>query len=136
MYNNSLIQMVTTSETSVLSNGIIPLTTIQRRRGKAIQSGNNGILLQCPGYYKISGTITCSVPTAGTVSIQIQKGGINVSGIMASSTIATASTDLATLSFSGIIRIYCNEGISTITLLNSGVAITLENAALDIEYLD
>ena len=135
MCNNSLIFLTTTTEASVLANGVIPLTTIQRRRGKTIQNGTNSILLNLPGYYKVTGTITFTAPVAGNIAVQLQKNNSDVSGITSSTTITTATIEIRTLNISGLVRVYCNEGITTLTLVNAGLAITVQNVALDVEYL-
>ena len=135
MCNNSLIFMTTPTNSSVLANGIIPLTTVQRRRGRVIQNGTNSVLLNAPGYYKVNGSITFTAPVAGTITTQLQKNNINISGITASTTITTATTEVRTLNVSGIVRIYCNEDVATLTLVNTGLAITVQNVALDVEYL-
>lgn len=135
MCNNSLIFMTTITDAAVLANGIIPLTTIQRRRGRAIQNGTNSILLNMPGYYKVTGSVTFTAPAAGVVNIQLQKNNVDVSGITAGETITTATTEVRTLNINGIVRVYCNEDIATLTLVNNGVAITVQNVALDVEYL-
>ena len=136
MCNNSLIFMTTTTDAAVLANGIIPLTTIQRRRGRAIQNGTNSVLLNMPGYYKITGSVTFTAPAAGVVNIQLQKNNVDVPGIAVGETITTATTEVRTLNINGIVRVYCNEDIATLTLVNNGVAITVQNVALDVEYLD
>ena len=135
MCNNSLIFMTTTTDSSVLANGIIPLTTIQRRRGRVIQNGTNSVLLNTPGYYKVTGSVTFTAPAAGVVNIQLQKNNVDVPGMTAGTTITTATTEVRTLNISGIVRVYCNEDIATLTIVNNGVAITVENVALDVEYL-
>lgn len=135
MYNNSLIFVTTTTTDSVLANGVIPLTTIQRRRGKVVQSGSNGVLLNAPGYYKVNGSVTFTAPAAGTIAIQLQKNNTDLIGINASTTISTATTEIKTLNISGVIRVYCNESVATLTLANTGLEITVQNVALDVEYL-
>lgn len=133
--SNSLIMMTTTTANSVLANGIIPLTTIQRRRGQVVESNSNNITLNRPGYYKVNAYVTFTAPAAGDISIQLQKNGVDVTGLTASTTITTATTEVRTLNISGIVRVFCNEGFSTITLVNSGLAITTSNVEMDIEYL-
>jgi len=136
MCNNSLIFTTTTTDSAVLANGIIPLTTIQRRRGRAIQNGTNSVLLNMPGYYKVTGSVTFTAPAAGVARIKLQKNNADVPGITAGTTITTATTEVRTLNISGIVRVYCNEDIATLTIVNNGVAITVQNVALDVEYLD
>ena len=133
--NNSLIFMNTVTTASVTANGVIPLTNIQRRRGNVIQNGTNSITLNAPGYYKINGTITFTAPAPGDVTVQVQKNGVEIPSITASTTITTATTEVRSLAISGVIRVYCNEGVSSISLVNTGVAITISNVSLDIEYL-
>ena len=133
--SNSLIMMTTTTANSVLANGIVPLTTISRRRGQVINGGTNSVLLGRPGYYKVNASITFTAPAAGTISVKLQKSGTDVVGVTASTTITTATTEVRTLNISGIVRVFCNEGFSTITLVNSGLAMTTSNVEMDIEYL-
>lgn len=132
---NGLIYLITTTTQSVLANGIIPLETIARRRGCTCEKNGNGINLTRPGYYKITGSITFTAPVAGVVTLEAQKNGVDIPGITASTTVTTATTEVRTLNISGIIRVMCGEGDPTITLVNSGVAITLSNVSVDIEYL-
>lgn len=136
MCNNSLIFMTTTTEASVLANGIIPLTTIQRRRSRSIQNGTNSVLLNSSGYYKINASITFTAPAAGVVTVKMQKNNNDIPGVTASTTITTADTEVRTLNLSGIVRVFCNEDVATLTLINSDSAITVQNVSLDIEYLD
>ena len=135
MCNNSLIMLTTTTSNSVLANGAIPLTTIARRRGSSIQNGTNSVLLGSAGYYKVTGSVTFTAPVAGAISVKLQRSGVDVAGVTASTTITTATTEVRTLNISGIVRVFCNDDVVTLTLINSGVAITLTNAELDVEYL-
>lgn len=132
---NGLIYLITTTAQSVLLNGIIPLETIVRRRNCACQKNGNGVLLAKPGYYKITGSVTFTAPAAGVVTIEAQKNGVEIPGITASTTITTATTENRTLNINGIIRVGCCEGEPTITLVNTGVAITISNVSLDVEFL-
>jgi hypothetical protein len=135
MGNNSLIFMNTTTASSVQANGVIPLTNIARRRGSAIQNGTNSVILNNSGYYKITATITFTAPATGVVTLQAQKNGTLIQGMQSSTTITTATTEVRSLTISGIVRVFCNEGIATITLVDTGVAINTSNVSLDIEYL-
>lgn len=134
--NNSLIFMTTTTNSSVLANGVIPLTTVQRKRCRSVQDGSNSVILNTPGYYKVTASITFTAPAAGTISVKLQKNNVDVPGVTASTTITTATTEVRTLNISGVVRVFCNEGIATLTLVNSGLAATIQNVALDVEYLD
>ena len=126
MYNNSLIFMTTTTEAEVLANGIVPLTTVQRRRSKAIQNSTNSVILAIPGYYKVTGSVTFTAPAAGVVSIKAQKNNADVPGLAASTTITTADTEVRTLNLNGVVRVYCNEDAAIITLVNDSIDITVQ----------
>lgn len=134
--NNSLIYLINTGASSVLANGIIPLTTIARRRCKCIQSDNDSIILNAPGYYHVTATVTYTAPVAGNVGIAIQKNGVTVPGLTGASTITTANTQIQQITINGIVRVGCCDGASILTLVNTGVAINTSNVSVDVEYLD
>lgn len=133
--SNSLIMMTTTTANSVLANGVVPLTTISRRRGQVINGGTNSVLLGRPGYYKVNASVTFTAPVAGIITAKAQKNGVDLVGMTASTTITTATTEVRTLNISGIIRVFCSEDLATLTLVNSGLAITTSNVEIDVEYL-
>lgn len=135
MYNNSLIYMINNGASSVLANGVIPLTTIARRRSRCIQNDSNSIILNAPGYYKVTATVTFTAPVAGDISIEIQKNGVPVPGLVGSTTITTAETEIEQITLNGIVRVGCGEGAAALTLVNTGVAITTSNVSFDVEYL-
>lgn len=132
--NNSLIYMITNTASPVLANGIIPLTTIARRRSKVIQSNGDTIILNSPGYYKVNATITFSGDVAGEASIELQKNGITVPSMTGANTITTADTEVRQIVINGVVRVMCNE-LATISLVNTGIAITTSNVSIDVEYL-
>lgn len=134
--NNSLIYMINNGASSVLANGVIPLTTIARRRGKCIQNDSNSIILNAPGYYKVNVTVTLSAGAAGIASIALQKNGITIPGMTGATTITTATTENRQVVISGIVRVNCYEGAAALTLVNTGIAITTSNVSIDVEYLD
>lgn len=135
MCNNSLIYMITPTESSVVSGGVLPLTTIARRRGQAIVAQANSVFLANPGYYKVNATVTFTAPVAGNVAIELQKTGVAVPGITASTTITTATTEIRSIALSGIVRVACGETAS-LSLVNTGVAIDSSNISFDVEYLN
>lgn len=132
---NSLIMMATTTNSSILANGIVPLSTIVRRRGQVLTNNNNSIVMNRPGYYKVNATITFTSSATGTATIKAQKNGVDLVGMTASTTIATATTEVRSLAISGIVRVMCSEGFGTLTLVNSGITITSSNVEIDVEYL-
>ena len=134
--NNSLIYVINNGASSVLANGVIPLTTIARRRGKCIQNDSNSIILNAPGYYKVNVTVTLSAGAAGIASIALQKNGITIPGMTGATTITTATTENRQVVINGIVRVNCYEGAAALTLVNTGIAITTSNVSIDVEYLD
>lgn len=137
MCNNSLIFKVTTTPATILAGGILPLTTIARRRGRLITSETDSISLNAPGYYKVTVTVTASGSEAGDIVLNVLKNGIEIPGLTASETITTATTELRTLTISGTVRVLCGEGSAVLTLVNaSTIGITTSNISVAVEYLD
>ena len=127
----SLIFKTTTTTQEVLANGIIPLTTISRRLGRAIQSSGDDIQLLAPNYYKVDASITFTAPTAGVVTIVLEDNGIPVPGITASVTATADGT--YTLNLTGIVRTFCCAGARSLNLVNtSEVAINTSNVAITV----
>ena len=133
--SNSLIMMTTPTSTSILENGVLPLTSISRRRGQVITSTTDNIVLHRPGYYKVNASVTFTSEDTGEATITLQKNTVDVVGATASTTITTATTEVRTLNISAIVRVGCCEGISNLSLLNTGIAITSSNVEIDVEYL-
>ena len=132
---NSLIDVATTTSTSVLANGVIPFSTIVRRRGREIgQAGSAVAISDCgSNFYLVNVTATFTAPVAGDVTLTLQQNGSAVIGGTASTTITTATTETRSLSFSAIVRTYNSQSIvDVLTLVNSGVAITLSNVAMSV----
>ena len=136
MYNNSLIYLVTPTVSNVVSDGVLPLTTIVRRRNSSIQQSNDSIVLGTPGYYRVSVSTTFTAPAAGNVEISLRQDGIQVQGATASTTITTANTEVRSLSLEAIVRVPCCGNPVILTVVNTGVAINTSNIAIDVEYLD
>ena len=136
MANNSLIYLVTPTVASVAQDGVLPLTTIVRRRGACIQQANDSIILSASGYYRVSVSETFTAPAAGVVILQIRQDNNPVTGGTASASIVTATTEVDSLTAESIIRVNCCNGPVTLTFINTGVAITTSNIAVNVEYLD
>ncbi len=133
----SLCSVATTSSVSVVSGATLPLATIVRRRGNDVNlSGNSIAITDCgSNYYLVSITATFTAPTTGTVTLNLQQNGTNVSGATASTTITTATTEVRSLSFSAVVRTFNCQGIDSLTVVNSGVGATFSNIAMQVEKL-
>ena len=130
-----LIYEATPSTSVVANNGVLPLTTLLRKRGCATLQGTNSVILTKAGYYEITSTITFTAPATGTASVQAQLNGTNVVGATASTSILTANTEIRSLTINAIVRVFCNQENAVLTLLNSGIAIATSNVSLSVKYL-
>lgn len=133
----SNIYVATTSSSSVLANGVLPLATIVRRRGCDLNlSGNSIAITDCgSNYYRVIVNATFTAPVAGVVTLNIQQNGTNVTGGTASTTITVAATEVRSLTIPVEIRTFNNSGVDAITIINSGVAATFSNITIAVEKL-
>lgn len=124
-----LINVATTTSSAVVAGGTLPLATVTRRNGKGVNLGGNSVIITDCGsnYYLVAVTATFTAPVAGIVTLNLQQNGVNVTGGTASTTITTATTEVRSLSFVIPIRTFNNQGIDTLTVVNSGVAATFSN---------
>jgi hypothetical protein len=132
------IYVANTNSTSVVANGIVPLGSQPvRRRGCDINLSGNSIAIIDEGsnYYKVSVSATLTAPAAGNVILNLQRDGTNVTGATATTSIATATTEVRNLSFTAIVRTFDCCGITALTLVNAGVAATYTNVAVTVEKL-
>lgn len=130
----SLINVATTTSSSVVANGILPLTTIVRRRGCDVNLSGNAIAITDCGsnYYLVTVTATFTAPIEGVVTLNLQQNGTNVTGATGSTTITTATTEVRSISFSAIVRTFNTSGIDSLSVVNSGVAATFSNIDVDV----
>lgn len=133
----SLIDVATTTSTSVLAGATLPLATIVRRRGRDVDlSGNSVAVIDCgSNFYLVTVTATFTAPVAGVISIALQQNGTAVTGATASTTITTASTEVRSLSFSAIVRTYNSVGIDALSIVNTGLAATYSNIDMTVVKL-
>lgn len=133
----SLISVATTASSAVVVNGVLPLSTIVRRRGMDINLSGNAIAITDCGsnYYKVTVTGTFTAPVAGNVTLNLQQNGVNVTGATATTTVTTATTEVRSLSFTTIVRTFNNVGIDSLTVVNAGVAATFSNIAVTVERI-
>nr|DAG57207.1 MAG TPA: hypothetical protein [Bacteriophage sp.] len=133
----SLINVATTTSTSVLAGATLPLATIVRRRGRDVNlSGNSVALTDCgSNFYLVNVTATFTAPVAGVISLALQQNGTAVTGATASTTITTASTEVRSLSFAAIVRTYNSAGIDSLSIVNTGLAATFSNIDMTVVKL-
>lgn len=135
----SYVKTVTSTSTSVLANSVVPIgsTLVTGYNRNNIAKVGTGIVIydNCTNAYKVTVNVTFTAPVAGIVSLQVQQNGSNVVGATASTTVTTATTEVRNLSFSTIVRSTGGCIDDVITLLNSGLAITISNVEFDVERL-
>lgn len=130
----SLINVATTVSSAVVANGTLPLTTIVRRRGCDINlSGNAVAITDCgSNYYLVTVTATFTAPAEGVVTLALQQNGANVTGATGSTTVTTPTTEVRSISFSAIVRTFNGAGIDSLSVINSGVAVTFSNIDVNV----
>lgn len=126
----SNIYVATTTPTLVAAGGVLPLSTIVRRYGNALNQGGNSVIMNEPGYYLVNVSATFTAPIAGNVSLTLNQNGSAVTGATASTTITTATTEVRSLSFTAIVRVVCGSAPSTLSIDNTGVEATFSNYTL------
>ena len=130
----SLLYTAMNTPTAVTVNGTIPLGTIIRRYGCNCNLNGNGVTVEGAGYYDITASATVTPDAAGAVTMQLLQDGVAVPGAVASATVAAAATAV-NLAFPAAIRLGCCSTGSTLTLVLTGAASTVNNVALRVEKL-
>ena len=94
-----------------------------------LAQGCSGISVEGAGYYDVSVSVVAVPAAAGTVTVQLMQDGVAVSGANASATVAATDTDV-TLAFPAALRLGCCATGSTLTLVLTGAASTINNVAV------
>ena len=134
MFKQDLIYVTSTTTTLVATDGVIPLQFTKRRRGYASVLGANAVQLNKAGYYHITGLVIFEGTNAGIASIAVFKNGVEQNDSTTAVTTNATATTLFTLPIDMVVRVFCNEAPTLITLVNTGVGITVTNTQLTIEY--
>ena len=133
------IKTVSSTASSVLANGVVPIgNTLVTGYCKAAMTlnGNSSISVNdsCVNGYLAIVNATFTAPAAGTVALNVSRNGTPIDGATASTSVATANTEVRSLSFATIVK-SVPSAPDTITLVNSGVAATFSNVEFDIYRL-
>lgn len=136
---NSIYAGISNSS-SVVVNGIVPLTTvIHRENGNSsseIDLVGNAIVIEtgcrCRPRYNIDAKITFTGATAGLATLSIYKNGVAIPLASASETITTPTTEVRTVTIPcGTLTDKCSNNVYTI--VNTGaIAITVSNASINV----
>lgn len=107
---------------------------------KAFEFNGSSISLQHSGIYHITATMTFTAPVAGVVIFQLTENGVAIPSALASETITTATTEVATttIDFYVLVDSGCVLGnpttlIKNVGITNTGVASTLTNVVFNVE---
>lgn len=130
--SKSLIYTALETPTAVAAGGVIPLGNIVRRYGCNCNLNGSGIAINGQGYYNVDVSMEAVPDAAGTVTVQLLKDGVAVPGASAAATVAAAATTV-TLAFPATVRLGCCSTGSVLTLLLTGAASTVNNAAVRVE---
>jgi hypothetical protein len=131
----SVLYLVNNTTQTVLENGtVVPGTVIHRNcQSQATLSGNS-INIVGTGYFNVDVSVTLAGSEAGNAVIQLYKDGAAVPGAIGTQTITTASTEYRTISFSAeILRQCACAGMASVTLVNTGIGVTITNVAIRIK---
>lgn len=128
--SKSLIYTALTAPVDVLAGGAIPLGTIIRRYGCAVNLNGNGIALSDAAYYRVSADVVVAATDAGEISATLLVDGVPYPGAIATETATAAG--VVTLPIDAIVRVGCCDGIKALTLQLSAAG-TVQNVAVSVE---
>lgn len=121
----------TTNGTAVADGGTLPLSTIVRRYGCAVNLSGNTIRLAENGYYDVKATVTLQATAATSpYTVTLYQDGVPVNGAT-SSGVAAAAGDLITLPIAALVRSQCAPSLLSIVV--SGTAAETANTAIVVE---
>lgn len=105
--SKSLIYLTNTTSNSVTAGNTIPLGYVTRKMGNGMTTSGNSIYISVPGFYEIDFGATFT-GTAGNVKVNVNQNGSELAS--ATDTIATATTEVHSLSIPTVSRVYCCAG--------------------------
>ena len=141
------ISTVNSTPATVAVGSTLPLGAVVRRFGNTKDCngcctpvlnlyGTNAIIINESGYYDFNVNVTFTATTAGNATITMLLNGVPVPGFTATTNIATATTQVATISIPAPdIRVFCNGTPVTASFVVSGIAITTSNIAVSAHKL-
>lgn len=138
-YQKSTLYAYTQASQSVGVNLPVAFNNNQKT-GCSIELETPNIIELCnSGLYLVefNGSAATS-ETAGDITVQLQRNGVNVSGALATNT-SSATTDIESLSFSTIIDVLPSccavNNQTSLSVVNTGIAATFANVAINIVKL-
>lgn len=127
MSKSAIYAINTTTGTAVAVGGVLPLNTINRRFGCAVDLSSNGILIREAGYYDVDAIATVTATAVGNVSAYLAQDGVEVAGTRVTVT-AQVIGDEVILPISALVRVLpCNTDTLTIVIVDNAIT-TVRNA--------
>lgn len=127
----SAIYAANTNGQTLAVGSTINFGTISRRYGNNLNLSGGNVILLGAGYYDIDTNFTF-LAAAGTATITLYRDGVAIPGATAS--ITTAANGTYSISIPAIIREFCCKE-AVITAVITGVAVTMNNAAIAVEKI-
>lgn len=128
------------TSSSVVVNGVVPLTTIVHRENgnnsSEIDLVGNAVVIEtgcrCRPRYNIDARITFTGATAGLATLSVYKNGVAIPFAVASETVTTPTTEVHTVTIPlGTLTDRCSNNVYTI--VNTGdIAITVTNVSMNV----
>lgn len=138
--SKAAIYTANTIDQLVAINGVLSLGSVIRRFGcnscgkPIIDLAGNAITLDGSGYYDVDVSAVITPTAAGTVTLTLYQDGTPVPGATASATVAAAATTV-TLPIDALVRVFNNVGFSSLTLVLTGAASTVDSVAVEVNKL-
>ena len=134
-YQKSTLNAYTNSAQTVVAEGVVNFNNNNPLTGCSVchAAGSSTVQIVKPGLYlvTVNADAATTATAGGTITLQLFNNGILVPGATATET-TTADTSIVSLAFSTIIRVLnscsCVNNQTNLTVVNTGVEVTLSNA--------
>lgn len=107
-YQKSTLSASTATSSTVAAAALVPFNTVNLHTGASISfsAGNSSINIVKPGLYEVTfdASVSVTAATAATLSFQINRAGVAITGATASYT-SSATTDIGSVSITTLVRV-------------------------------
>ena len=132
---HNLIYTVNNAGAAVPIGNTVPVGSIIRRYGKCLDANGSAINLNDPGYYLVNLSATFTAAAAGNVTLTLQQDGVPVAGATSTETIVTATTEVANIAMTAIVRVMCCGNSRLSVVVGGTTAPTISNLAIGVVRL-
>ena len=132
------IYVGTNTSSSVVTNAVVPLTTIVHRENgnssSEIDLVGNAVVIEtgcrCRPRYDVTASVTFTGATTGLATLSVYKNGVAIPFATASETVNTATTEVHSITIPcAILTDRCSNNVLTI-VNNGAIGLTITNASL------